>query len=124
MTDNIKPTNKMIAICGLNCAECPAHVALIKNDDELREKTAQEWSKQFGHDFAAVDINCVGCREIDGTHGGYCHACPLRLCALGKKLSNCYMCAEFDLCQKRKEFETQTGMSIKNNFLEKKEEKE
>ena len=107
----------MISVCGLDCESCPAHVALINDDNELRGKTAQEWSKCFGHDFSAADINCVGCRKIEGIHGGYCEACPLRACAFNKKIANCCACAEFASCQKCKEFEAHSGMSIKNNFL-------
>ena len=87
-------TKKMIAICGLNCAGCPAHVAMLNDDNALGIKTAQEWSKQFGHEFTAADINCTGCRETNGVHGGYCHACPLRTCAFSKNLSSCYDCLD------------------------------
>lgn len=107
---------KLIAVCGLDCSKCGAYLALQNNDDGLRVKTAQEWTKNFGHVFQPQDINCVGCCVDGCVHGGYCHACPLRACALGKKLANCYVCSEFQSCQKVKDFEKQSGMSIEGNF--------
>lgn len=35
---------QLIACCGLDCESCDARIATVKNDDELREKTAQKWS--------------------------------------------------------------------------------
>ena len=37
--------NKLIAACGLDCAACPAYIASATNDEELRKKTAAEWSR-------------------------------------------------------------------------------
>ncbi len=35
---------QLIACCGLDCENCTARIATVNNDDELREKTAKEWS--------------------------------------------------------------------------------
>lgn len=35
---------QLIACCGLDCENCAARIATVNNDDELREKTAKEWS--------------------------------------------------------------------------------
>ncbi len=51
--------NRMIASCGLICTECPAFLAHKNNDEELRIKTAKQWSKNFNADIR--NINCVGC---------------------------------------------------------------
>ena len=40
--------NKLIACCGLDCEGCDARIATLKNDDELREKTAALWSQLNG----------------------------------------------------------------------------
>ena len=34
---------KMIAVCGIDCAGCPAYLATINDDKELRTRTAAEW---------------------------------------------------------------------------------
>ncbi|MBN1875577.1 MAG: DUF3795 domain-containing protein, partial [Anaerolineae bacterium] len=35
--------DKIIAYCGLNCAECPAYLATQANDMEALEHVAEEW---------------------------------------------------------------------------------
>lgn len=42
--------NKMIAACGIDCAQCSACIATINNDNELRAKTAAEW--KVAHNFS------------------------------------------------------------------------
>lgn len=91
--------NGMIGYCGLDCSVCPAHVAKKTNDDVLRKKTAEEWSKQFGAPLDPSDINCDGCTE-PGQHIGFCESiCEIRKCAMEKKLSSCALC-EFYSCAK------------------------
>jgi hypothetical protein len=91
--------NKLIAVCGLDCAVCPAYVASMKNDDELRKKTAAEWSKAFGFDFKSEMINCHGCLATDGVQVGHCAECEMRLCALGKDYKSCAVCADLSSCK-------------------------
>lgn len=110
---------KLIAACGLDCKKCGAYIALQNNDEELRIKTAQEWTEQFGHSFAPADINCSGCLVNKGIHGGYCSACPLRSCAINKNVANCYVCPEFKECKNVKDFEKHSGMNVANNFISK-----
>lgn len=90
---------EMIAYCGIDCGACPALIATQKNDDELRKKTAAEWSKMFGHDFKPEEINCTGCLS-DGAHVYYCdNMCEIRKCARPRKVENCGYCAEY-ACEK------------------------
>lgn len=110
---------KLTSICGLDCKKCGAYIALKNNDNELRKKTAKEWSAAFGHDIPAENVNCVGCCVTEGIHGGYCHACPLRACALSKNMPNCYVCPEFYECKNCKDFDEHSGMKIEDNFLAK-----
>ena len=42
--------NRMIASCGLICTECPAFLAHKNDDEQLRIKTAKQWSKEFKAD--------------------------------------------------------------------------
>ena len=41
--------NKVLAYCGINCGGCGAFLATKNNDNAQRIKTAEEWSKQYGH---------------------------------------------------------------------------
>ncbi|MEO0082347.1 MAG: DUF3795 domain-containing protein [candidate division WOR-3 bacterium] len=90
---------EMIAYCGIDCGVCPALIATMKNDNELRKKTAAEWSRSFGHDFKPEEINCTGCLT-NGAHVYYCDAmCDIRKCAKRKKVPNCGYCAAYS-CEK------------------------
>jgi hypothetical protein len=112
-------SEKLHAVCGLDCKKCGAYIAHKTNDNELRIKTAAEWNEKFGAfgaSFTAEDINCTGCTQTTGVHSGYCDFCPLRTCAFDKKVANCKACSEFDSCLTRQDFENQTGMDIEENF--------
>jgi hypothetical protein len=78
---------------------CPAYLAYINDDDELRAKTAPEWSKMFGGTFKPEDINCSGCTDIDGVQVRYCSQCPVRLCGIQKAVENCAHCDQYP-CKK------------------------
>ena len=67
---------KIIGVCGALCHECPGFIATQNNDDELREKTAKEWSKLYNADLKAEYINCDGC-TVPGKKIGHCNACEI-----------------------------------------------
>ena len=57
---------QLIACCGLDCESCDARIATVRDDNELREKTAQLWSKLNNiPEITADTINCMGCC-VDG----------------------------------------------------------
>lgn len=86
---------KYIAACGLDCAKCNAFLASKNDDNALRKKTAEEWAKAYGFAFTPEMINCHGCFATDGVQIGHCAECEMRICAIGKKLSNCGECGDF-----------------------------
>lgn len=89
-----------IAFCGLDCEQCEARIATINDDNKLREKVAEEWSKLNGVEITPDMINCVGCR-LSGVKFAYCQSmCQIRQCALGKKFETCGDCAEVKSCSK------------------------
>ena len=99
---------EFIAYCGLDCETCEARIATVNDDDELRRKVAEEWSKLNNVEITPEMINCSGCR-VPGVKTPYCESlCPIRQCALGKKVETCGGCAEMDTCDK-------VGMIIRNN---------
>jgi hypothetical protein len=87
---------KLLSMCGLDCAACPAFLAHQTNDQALREKTAVEWSQQFHADLKPADINCVGCVTVQGVHIGHCGECEIRRCGLDRKVKNCALCSDFE----------------------------
>lgn len=86
---------KMISMCGLDCASCPAFLARKTNDQALRVKTAAEWSVQYHSDIKPDDINCVGCLVREGVHVGHCGECELRACGFAKGVKTCAHCPDY-----------------------------
>ena len=100
--------NDYVAYCGLDCETCEARIATINNDDELRAKVARKWSELNGVEIKPEMINCSGCR-IPGVKTPYCDSlCPIRQCAIGKRLETCGGCQEMKSCKK-------LGMVTSNN---------
>ena len=99
---------KMIAYCGLDCEKCDAYIATVRNDDDMRDKVAKQWSELNGVEITREMINCAGCR-VDGVKTPYCESlCEIRKCAMGKKFETCGCCGEMEKCEK-------VGMIIGNN---------
>jgi hypothetical protein len=90
---------KMIAFCGLDCAECPTFLATREEDDKKREQVAEQWSKEYKAQFKPEDINCDGCLSGNGRLFSHCKVCEIRTCGREKKLANCAYCNEYP-CQK------------------------
>lgn len=93
--------DKMIAFCGLDCAQCEAYLATQANDEGAKEKIAENWRKQFNApDITAASINCDGCTQTGKRLVGYCNVCEIRTCAIKKGVKNCAFCEEYAACPK------------------------
>ena len=90
---------ELIACCGLDCESCDARIATVRNDNELREKTAKKWSEMNNiAEITAETINCMGCRS-DGVKYAYCSDyCEVRKCVSTKGFNTCGECNELDDC--------------------------
>ena len=98
--------NMIVGSCGIICTECPAFIAYRTDDQELREKTAKEWSKMHGAAIEAVDINCVGCLATEGVQISHCAECDIRSCSQQTRhLANCGLCGEYPCPRIEKFFE-------------------
>jgi hypothetical protein len=86
--------SEMIAYCGLVCSRCPTFIATQNDDDEAREKTVAVYAQKFCMDLQKEDINCDGCLSEGGRKIGYCQACEIRQCCIGKGLNHCVICPE------------------------------
>ena len=90
---------EMIAFCGLDCEKCEARIATINDDNNLRKKVADKWSKLNNIEILPEHINCLGCRG-EGPKTYYCSdLCEIRKCVTGKKLESCGKCAEMNSCK-------------------------
>jgi hypothetical protein len=86
--------DRNIAYCGIRCDSCPALKATREDDDELRARTAAEWSKQFNAEIPACAINCVGCTAA-GVHIRHWDECGIRQCAQERGHANCGACPDY-----------------------------
>jgi hypothetical protein len=84
-----------IAYCGLDCNSCPALIATLGNDQDLRVKTAEIWSKQYNSNIRPEDVNCTGCSTPDGVKIAHCFECNVRLCALDRQVATCADCVDY-----------------------------
>jgi len=90
---------KFISCCGINCAECDARIATIKNDDDLRRATSEKWQKLYDAPNIAPElINCLGCRQ-DGVKFAHCFSCEIRKCVNAKNYQTCGDCPEMESCE-------------------------
>lgn len=101
--EEIEKTDEMIANCGLVCTGCPAYIAARTNDDSLRKKTAENWSKLFNADIRPAAINCDGCLSESKRLFAHCFECEIRKCCREKKVLNCALCPDFP-CRKISDF--------------------
>lgn len=91
--------NKLIAVCGLDCAQCEAYIATQNNDDMLREKVAKSWSELNKVEITKEMINCDGCR-MDGRKTPFCDSlCPIRQCSIKTQVEHCGQCKALSTCQ-------------------------
>ena len=94
---------KMISFCGLLCNECGAFIATKNDDDKKRAAVAQLWSKQYGVNLKAEDINCDGCTSDSNRLIGHTRVCEIRKCGKQKPIANCAHCSEYP-CKQLQEF--------------------
>ena len=90
--------------CGLNCHQCPAYIATVTNNDDLRQKTATEWNKRYNttgrRPISKDDINCLGCLSIINPVYKHCKECGVRMCGIEKRVQNCGECNQYTSCPK------------------------
>ncbi len=89
---------KIIAICGLICNDCPAFIATQKNDDKEKKRIAELWStdKEI---LKPEDITCYGCLDEKKTQTKFCKICNVRHCGLEMDVINCAYCNSYP-CEK------------------------
>lgn len=104
---------KMIAYCGINCAECGAFLAHKNDDQTLREKTAAEWTVAHNFNFTPDMINCTTCKG-NGVQVNHCSECEIRKCAIEKNVENCGKCADFKTCKTINDFLAQVPHLAEN----------
>jgi len=79
--------------CGINCEKCSAYIATINNDDDLKQKIAEEWGSLHNRQYVKEEINCLGCKSEEIFTA--CTKCDIRNCNLTRGIENCQDCEMF-----------------------------
>ena len=88
--------DKIIAFCGLNCAECGGFLATQANDEDWKERIAAEWREIYQvPDITVASITCDGCLSKNSRLGGYCTECGIRACGVERGITNCASCPDY-----------------------------
>jgi len=89
----------LIAVCGLNCAECRGYLATQANDEVAKERVASEWRKEHNNPkIDAAYVTCNGC--LSERLGGHCGECDIRACGVSRRVPNCAHCTDYGTCEK------------------------
>jgi len=88
------------AFCGLDCSNCPIHLATLEVNLDVKAKMRVEIADMLAkiyHTTPKPDIicDCDGCKIIDGRLFAGCAKCEIRVCAMDMKLENCAYCNSF-----------------------------
>jgi len=83
------------AYCGIDRSGCPAFRAWRDDDDQLRERTAAEWSRLYQADIKPEQVSCRGCRSPEPPRFSHCEVCAVRACASDKGWENCAPCPDY-----------------------------
>ena len=115
----------MIAYCGLECDNCPLHLATVEKDElirkTMRESIAEECLKHYGFNLQSQDINdCDGCRSAPERIFSGCLNCEIRKCAILKNKESCAFCTDYPCNRLKEHFSLDPGAQsrleeIRNN---------
>ncbi|PKQ62230.1 hypothetical protein BZG02_13000 [Labilibaculum filiforme] len=106
-----------IAYCGVNCSNCPAYVATLKGQENVRIKIAALWSDKENQ-YDACEISCKGCHEPWGKKFRHCAECKVRACARKKLIATCAECSEYPCNQLKELLETLNNKIVRANLDE------
>jgi len=105
---------KLIAICGLDCANCKSRISVVNNDIELRKSFAKELSELNGFPISPEMIACEGCLG-NGIKSQFCGTmCEIRKCAQSKHFKTCGDCDKLSTCETLRKMPGHTEEVIAN----------
>jgi hypothetical protein len=95
--------NRIDAVCGLICTDCPAYVATQADDRAALEQVAAEWRQAYNAPNITVEsVICDGCLD-GGRKCGHCAECDIRACGMAHGVANCAYCSDYS-CEKLDRF--------------------
>ncbi len=95
--------NRIVAVCGLICSDCPAYIATQADDRAALERVAAEWRQAFNApNITAESAICDGCLT-EGRKCSHCAECDIRACGVEHGVANCAHCPDYG-CEKLQGF--------------------
>ena len=95
--------NRIVAVCGLICTDCPAYGATQAGDRAALERVAAEWRQAYNAPNITVEsVICDGCLD-DGRKCSHCAECDIRACGVEHGVANCARCPDYG-CEKLQRF--------------------
>ena len=100
----------MLVYCGVNCQGCSGYRGTVEGDVSLLEKLA---AKLWDGAYSAADWVCLGCLPADQPIlSRYCSQCRIRSCAIGRGISNCAVCPDYEHCSLLHDFIAKEGEEV------------
>ena len=102
-TDVPVPDPKKLNYCGYTCpGECQMKLAGLSGDVEKKREAYEKWrlKERYGLEFDPDKVLCNGCKTDEKELGMAVSNCPVRKCAIEKKLDGCIECEELKTCEK------------------------
>jgi hypothetical protein len=96
-----QPEKALVGTCGGYCKGCTDYLVYINNNENMKRKLAEEFSKQFNMDIKPENIGCLGCHG--SIHKPWCASCYIRQWTKEKGLLTCAFCDEFP-CEKLEKY--------------------
>ena len=93
-----------IAFCGLDCSNCPIHLATLEENLDVKAKMRIEIADMLAKIYHTTPkpetiCDCDGCKTANGRLFTGCATCVIRQCAMTTKLVNCAYCSIYP-CEK------------------------
>jgi len=95
---------RLIAFCGIDCADCTAYLATQADDRAALERVAALWREAFDTaEIGVAEITCDGCPTSAGRLSGFCSRCRIRQCGVERGIANCGHCPDYP-CEQLTDF--------------------
>lgn len=89
-----------LAFCGLDCGNCPIHLATLEENIAVKAKMRIEIADMLAKIYNTIPkpeiiCDCDGCKVVDGRLFTGCANCEIRKCATNNNLENCAYCGNY-----------------------------
>ena len=114
-----------LAFCGLDCVNCPIHLATLEQDPDIKAKMRIEIADMIARIYNStpkpeIICDCDGCKFVNGRLFNGCANCEIRKCAMANDLENCAYCANYQCDKLKRHFAIDKEAQIRLEEIRKK----